>query len=161
MKIPELQLGKAGEYLVCADLILKGYIAFPSEQGLSYDVVVDDKNTLIRIQVKTTQTYRAVGQRKNYCPSYLFNARRCGKGGRQSYENTDIDIMAFVCLEDNIIGYLPVHEVRQTLHFRVKKYQYKTKNLCGRYLEDLSIERAINGLQNNPRGLSGGNALLS
>ena len=23
-----LQIGKAGEYLVCADLILKGYIAF-------------------------------------------------------------------------------------------------------------------------------------
>ena len=37
----ELQTGKEGEYLVCADLILKGLIAFPSEQGLPYDVVVD------------------------------------------------------------------------------------------------------------------------
>ena len=34
-----LQIGKAGEYLVCADLILKGYIAFLSEQGLPYDVI--------------------------------------------------------------------------------------------------------------------------
>ena len=30
----QLQIGKAGEYLVCADLIMKGFIAFPSEQGL-------------------------------------------------------------------------------------------------------------------------------
>ena len=33
----QLQIGKAGEYLVCADLIMKGFIAFPSEQGLSFD----------------------------------------------------------------------------------------------------------------------------
>jgi hypothetical protein len=37
--LTDLQLGKAGEYLVCADLILKGHIAFPSEQGLSFEVV--------------------------------------------------------------------------------------------------------------------------
>ena len=37
----ELQKGKAGEYLVCADLILKGFVAFISEQGLPYDVVLD------------------------------------------------------------------------------------------------------------------------
>ena len=30
--ISDLQIGKAGEYIVCADLILKGFVAFPSEQ---------------------------------------------------------------------------------------------------------------------------------
>ena len=40
LAIGHLECGKAGEYLVCADLILKGYIAYPSEQGLPYDVVM-------------------------------------------------------------------------------------------------------------------------
>jgi len=43
----ELQIGKAGEYLVCADLILKGFIAYPSEQGLPYDVFLDIDGKLI------------------------------------------------------------------------------------------------------------------
>jgi hypothetical protein len=28
--IEDMQIGKAGEYLVCADLIMRGYIAYPS-----------------------------------------------------------------------------------------------------------------------------------
>jgi len=39
MYIDDMQVGKAGEYLVCADLISKGYVAYLSEQGLPYDVV--------------------------------------------------------------------------------------------------------------------------
>ena len=49
----QLQIGKAGEYLVCADLIMKGFIAFPSEQGLPYDVLVDNGEKLLKVQVKT------------------------------------------------------------------------------------------------------------
>ena len=37
----DLQVGKAGEYLVCFDLIMKGFVAYPSEQGLPYDLVLD------------------------------------------------------------------------------------------------------------------------
>ncbi len=43
MKLSELAVGKAGEYLVCADLILRGHVAFPSEQGLPYDIVNSKK----------------------------------------------------------------------------------------------------------------------
>jgi len=141
-KINDLQLGKAGEYLVCADLILQGYIAYLSEQGLHYDVVVDLGGKLIRIQVKTTATYKAVPQRKKYTPAYLFNARRCGKGGRQSYTDNDIDIMAFVALEERIIGYLLIESVKQTMHFRSKKFKYQT-NEKGRYLQDFTFKKCI------------------
>jgi hypothetical protein len=34
-------MGKAAEHLVCADLLMKGYNAFLSAQGLPYDVVID------------------------------------------------------------------------------------------------------------------------
>jgi hypothetical protein len=145
-QVNELQLGKAGEYLVCADLILQGYVAFLSEQGLHYDVVVDLGGRLIRIQVKTTKTYKAIPKRKTYTPAYLFNARRCGKGGRQSYLNSDIDIMAFVCLEDNLIGYMPIKNVKQTLHFRSKKYPPQNKRNDTRYIEDFNFEKALNGI---------------
>lgn len=141
-KISELQLGKAGEYLVCADLIIKGYIAFISEQGLHYDIVMDYHGKLIRIQVKTTSNYRFRPQRKEQIPSYLFQCRRCGKGGRKSYANSDIDIMAFVGLKERIIGYLPISEVRQTMMFRSRACTYKG-NRPGVYLDDLSLDRAI------------------
>lgn len=141
-KISDLQIGKAGEYLVCADLILKGFIAFPSEQGLQYDVVVDIRGRLIRIQVKTTKEYRFRPQRTEQIPSYLFHPKRCGKGGMRSYTDMDIDLMAFVALKDNVIGYLPVNRIRQTMMFRSRKCDY-VGNRPGTYLEDLSFEQAI------------------
>lgn len=50
----ELQMGKAGEHLVCADLILQGYNAFMADQGLPYDVVVDTDGKIHKVQVKST-----------------------------------------------------------------------------------------------------------
>ena len=58
----ELQIGKAGEYLACADLIMKGLVAFPSEQGLPYDVLVDTGKRLLRVQVKSTTAPRVIPQ---------------------------------------------------------------------------------------------------
>ena len=37
----DLEVGKAAEHLVCADLITSGYRAFLSDQGLPYDILVD------------------------------------------------------------------------------------------------------------------------
>ena len=79
MEIDDLQAGKVGEYLVCADLILKGYVAFPSEQGLPFDVVLSANNRLYKIQVKTTRQPMPVPQRKNRTEKYLFHIRRCQK----------------------------------------------------------------------------------
>jgi len=139
-----MQAGKVGEYLVCADLILQGYTAFLAEEGLHYDVVVDVHGKLYRIQVKTTRTFRATPQRKKYTPSYLFHARRCGNGGRHSYSNLDIDVMAFVALDSKLIAYLPIESVKQTLYFRTKQFKYSgTKS--GIYMEDYKeFKDAIN-----------------
>ena len=140
--VSDLQAGKAGEYLVCADLILKGYIAFPSEQGLPYDVIAEVDNRLIRIQVKTTRTYRAIPQRAKYTPAYLFNARRCGKGGRRRYDFRDFDVMAFVALNEKAVWYLPLDKVSTTMQFRTRKFAYR-ENTFGRYIEDLSFENCL------------------
>lgn len=142
-EINDLQIGKVGEYLVCADIILQGFVAFPSEQGLHYDVVIDVNGKMLRVQVKTTRTYRRVPQREKRTDAYLFNCRRCGKGGRHSYKDEDIDIMAFVAVEDKLIGYLPISKVRQTMIFRTKKLEYPG-NKSGTYIEDLTLEKCLN-----------------
>jgi hypothetical protein len=115
--LDDLQAGKAGEYLVCADLILKGYVAFPSEQGLPFDVVLAIDGKLYKIQVKTTRTVQAVPQRKNRTEKYIFHIRRCGKCGRQSYKENDVDIFAIVALDTKTIGYLKADRVKQTMFF--------------------------------------------
>lgn len=120
MKISnELQLGKAGEYLVCADLITKGFIAFPSEQGLSYDAILDNGKRLIKIQVKTTLKPRIVPQRNKETECYIFNIKRKGKNNSKRYEDTDVDIFALVALDSRTIGYLTNKELKTTMNFRV------------------------------------------
>ena len=115
--ISDLQVGKAGEYLVCADLIIKGYIAFPSEQGLHFDVVMFDGDHLYKIQVKTTRKPMPVPQRVERTDKYMFQVRRCGKGGRHSYGESDVDIFALVALDTRSIGYLRASEAKQTMFF--------------------------------------------
>ena len=114
----ELQIGKAGEYLVCADLIMKGFVAFPSEQGLPYDVLLDTGTKLLRIQVKTCERPRTLIQRKSETLSYQYNIKRHGKNGTARYGDNEIDIFALVALDTRSVGYLIDTEMKSTLNFR-------------------------------------------
>lgn len=114
----ELQTGKAGEYLVCADLILKELIAFPSEQGLPYDVLLDTGKKLLKVQVKTTEGVRTVQQRAKETKCYIFNIKRHGKQNNQRYSTNEIDIFALVCLDTREIGYLKNTETPDTINIR-------------------------------------------
>lgn len=123
-KLSDLAAGKAGEYLVCADLILKGHTAFLSEQGLPFDVIADVAGRLLRVQVKTTRETRAVPQRKGaHTPAYLYHIKRCGKGGSGTYKDGDVDLFALVALDTRDIGYLPARMARQTMMFRSSAYR--------------------------------------
>lgn len=117
----ELQLGKAGEYMVCADLILKGFVAFPSEQGLPYDVILDVSNKILRVQVKTTESPRVIPQRNKETKSYIFNIKRSGKNGKTRYSNEEIDLFALVCVDTRKIGYLAADDMPETINIRVDK----------------------------------------
>lgn len=119
--VTDLEIGKAGEHLVCADLIMRGYNAYLSDQGLPYDVVADIKGKLYKIQVKTTSKYRSIPQRKTHTPAYLFWIKRCGKGGKKVYKEKDYDFMALVALDKKIIGYLPFDNVKGTMHLNEAK----------------------------------------
>lgn len=129
----QLQTGKAGEYLVCADLIIKGFIAFPSEQGLPYDVLLDTGERLLKVQVKTTEKARLIQQRSNPIPAYIFSIKRAGTNGKTRYEESEIDLFALVCLDTMQIGYLTNKEMPTTINIRVDA-------LRGTYYDEKGVE---------------------
>ena len=115
----ELQIGKAGEYLTCADLIMKGFVAFPSEQGLPYDVLLDNGKRLIRVQVKTCEKPREIPQRNTTTFAYMFNVKRHGKNGQAIYGDDEVDVFALVALDTREVGYIIAKDIRQSINFRV------------------------------------------
>ena len=135
----ELQIGKAGEYLVCADLIMKGLVAFPSEQGLPYDVLADTGKRLLRIQVKTTTAPRVVPQRAKDSHAYIwqllyyFSIKRHGKNNTAIYGNSEVDVFALVCLDTRLVGYLRNEDMPTTVNFRVD-------SLKGTYRDEKGIQ---------------------
>jgi len=105
--------------LVCADLILKGFVAFPSEQGLPYDVLLDTGTRIFRVQVKTTTGPRVVPQRAGESKCYIFNVKRTGRGNTKRYSNADLDLFALVSLDTRKVAYLVGCDMPDTLNIRV------------------------------------------
>jgi hypothetical protein len=135
--VTDLELGKAAEHLVVADLILQGYRAYLSDQGLPYDVVVDLGGWLIRLQVKATRCLRSVPQRSQRLESYLFHTRRAGKGGKRRYSAADFDMLALVALDVRVVAYMPfVATIPGCLYLRPigaqpAKHATRIKNIDG------------------------------
>jgi len=119
IKNKEMQIGKAGEYLVCADLCMMGLIAYPSEQGLPYDVIIDCEGKLLKCQVKTTLKPREIPQRNTKTMAYIFNIKRNGKNNKNRYSKDDVDVFALVSLDTMTVGYLTNKEMPDTINIRV------------------------------------------
>ena len=147
MDISDLACGKAGEYLVCADLILGGLVAFPSEQGLCFDVVVEIGQRLAKVQVKTTRTVRSIPQRREHQAGYLFQVKRMGKRGAKCYAPGTVDIFALVALDSREIAYLAARDVKQTMLFR-------SPLLEGQYMDERHGERVLRIKALREQGLS-------
>ena len=121
-----LDLGKAAEHLVCADLILCGYRAFLSDQGLPYDVVIDEGGRLIRVQVKSTGGPRNMNsQGRSERIGYSFSVRRRGKDGKgEGLSEAHCDIVALVALDISKISYFLVSDVGVTCQLMPPDYQF-------------------------------------
>jgi hypothetical protein len=128
----ELQIGKAGEYIVCADVIMMGLIAYPSEQGLPYDVVIDNGTRLLKCQVKTTREPRKVPQRSSDTSAYIFNIKRHGKNFDKRYTKKDVDLFALVELQNKSVIYITNDDMPETINIRVD-------SLKGQYYDEKGI----------------------
>lgn len=124
-----LKLGKAGEHLVCADLLARGYDAFLSDQGLPYDLLVDVSGRLVRVQVKTAFAPRNTnGQGKAPNLVYGYNVRRRGKNGQGArLDATHCDVIALVGWQHKAIAYFRVEDVAQTVALYPPGYQFYGK----------------------------------
>jgi hypothetical protein len=148
--INDLKIGVIGEYLVCADLMLNGYDAFKTEQGMPYDIVLDVEGTLLKVQVKTTRGAKEVAQRKTSIPAYIFHIGNNGKNGRRkSYDSKEVDLFALVCLDTKKISYLAFEDCKSTMNFRVP-------SLRGQYHDEQSISRKEQVMFYKNKGFSAG-----
>jgi len=136
IRTPEsaLSFGKAAEHLVCADLLVNGYTAFLTDQGMPYDVVVDLGHRLIRVQVKSTWRSKNANSRgKVPNDVYAFHARRRGKSGSRRLGNEDCDVIAFVALDIKTIAYFHLIEAAQTVSLHPPGYSFRGRFKRSRY----------------------------
>lgn len=133
-EVSMLQAGTAAEHLVCADLLLQGYLAFMADQNCPYDVAVD-VGSLIRVQVKSTHAPRIVSGTASE-PVYKFGVERSGK--RELYADGAFDLYALVALDLRLIAYLPTFFRRgRTVHIR----QPGTR--AGKHFVDFPFAKAV------------------
>ncbi len=143
----ELQIGKAGEHLVCYDLILKGFNAFLTDQGLPFDVLVETSKGLKRIQVKSTTKLTTTGKSFNV---YRFSMRRA-RGQKVRFEIDEVDYFAFVSLSSKKIAYIPIQQmigkknnIKTLMELRDRDIEYKgrvysngtVRKRFGRFIDD-------------------------
>jgi hypothetical protein len=126
--------GKIGEYLVCVDLIEKGFLAFLSDEGCHYDVVLDTGIKIIKVQVKTTEKITIVYSGNKDSLAYKFQIGRAGHGGKKMYAKKEIDIFALVCLDTKKIGYVVNESISRTVNYRINDikesyYDEKQENI--------------------------------
>lgn len=140
----ELYIGRAGQYLVLADLLLKGVEVFGTGEGTNYDIVAECEGKLIKIQVKTTQKMRVLHESAN--PIYFYHIKRTGKGGTKYYQMGDFDAFALVALDIKQVFYLPFDESvkANSICIRDKNIEYKAQAKGGKknglYYQDLTWE---------------------
>lgn len=139
-----LEIGKAAEHLVCADLILSGHRAFLTEQGLPYDAVFDHHGNLFRVQVKSTARPKPVSNRPASGDTYMFNVKRAGKGGKRRISGDEFDLLALVALDIRIVAYIPIKGiVRQLVHLRVPGCSKAHGNKIHGNIDEYPILRAL------------------
>jgi hypothetical protein len=130
-----------------ADLILQGYRAYLTDQGLPYDVVLDDKGTLYRMQVKATRGHRAIPQRASFTPGYFFNVRRSGKKGLRRYRNDEFDLLALVALDIRTIAYMTMAELAQSVLLRPPGHVPANNSARSKNIDGFPIERVLSQLR--------------
>lgn len=145
-----LELGKAAEHLVCADLMLSGEVAFLSDQGLPFDVVVFRDNRLIRIQVKATvKAVNVNATGRNIRLAYSWSVRKRGKTGKGVRLNKQhCDVVALVALDTRKIAYLPIDICAQTVQIDLKPSltkRYANGQSWSGGMDDFPFEAAVAG----------------
>jgi hypothetical protein len=148
----DIETGKAAEHLVCCDLLLKGYNAFLSDQGLPYDIIVDLGSRILRVQVKGTRQPKNPMPGHRLSDGYFFNVRRAGKRGTRIYGDNEFDMYALVALDIHAIAYYAKDDLDiQCVSLRVPGIQYHHDSRAVRRFEHADFARALASVLENSR----------
>lgn len=108
-------IGAAAVHIVCADLLLAGYTAFPAAEGLHYDVILDNGGVLYRVQVKGTLLARSRPSRPLAPALYNFGTTRNHRPDRigersrlKRYDTREVDLIACVAIDIRTVAYFRV-----------------------------------------------------
>lgn len=141
-------MGRAAEHLVVADLLLAGYQAFLTEQGMPYDVVIDHDGKIVRVQVKATCAPIDVNWgRSAERIAYNWNVRARGKDRKARLGDRDCDLIALVALDIRAIAYIPVDICGTTIHLNRPGSELRTDlrsgSQWGRTVDQFPIADAL------------------
>ncbi len=138
-----LTAGIAAEHLVCADLLLRGWRAFMTDQSCPYDVALECRGRLVRVQVKATRAPKPTPQRRTLVKTYQWHVRRAGKGGRRVYARDEFDLLALVALDTGRIAYMPPSRHLQTIFIRADGDGERLGGKTGKTFQQFGIEGAL------------------
>ncbi len=149
-----LMIGKAGEHLACSDLICKGYNAFLSDQGLPFDILVEDNGKIYRGQVKTvTRTYKYYNRKdgKNSHETYRFTTRHGSVSKNRVSELNEVDFFVFVVLPKKIVSYMWTKDliskntgkINQLIELKDRDLKYNKdrlgRGIRGKFIQDFLL----------------------
>lgn len=157
MRISESQMiGVAGQFLTCTDLLMKGLVAYPACEGLPYDVVLDRKDIMLKVQVKTCRSSQQPGNNKKLAGWYNYNLvgssgkkRNEGKlGSSFNYQSDEVDIFALVALDIMKVGYILRWGAKRT------NYRFCDDNTSSPYYVNCMRDRYTKACEMKDKGLS-------
>ncbi len=139
--LTEFELGVAGEYLVCFDLAMQGIKAFPSDQGLPFDLVMNYRSKLLKVQVKSSGSPRTTNQRGDQPPLYIIGNMKRGRFGKHRYQSCDVDLFALVGISERAVGYVACRDIKGTTQIRSELYrgQYYSESIDERIIEEVRL----------------------
>lgn len=143
----KFQIGKAGEFLVGADLLLKGFNVSQAGETLPYDLLLDIGNKILKVQVKTTEEPRKTSQWRGETSAYVFSVKRKGVNGADKYMDNEVDIFALVTLDTKQIGYIRNQDMPTTINIRVDE-------LKGQYHDEKGLINQENAKKLHKKGLT-------
>lgn len=144
-------LGKAGEHLVCADLLMQGWVAVLASEGQPYDLIAERAGRMIRVAVKSTREARP--RRTGARDAYRFDVQRrqpTMPRGRRPYTEREADLIALVTLDTKRVGYIAVGRCPKLLwifadHAAPAERRFGPKVSHMRRFEQLGLAEAICG----------------
>lgn len=132
------QIGKIGESKVLFEFTVLGIPCYlPYGEGNVCDLVVDFKNKLHKIQIKTTEKVNQHGAME-----WKITRQDGFHGSRTPYNSQQVDYFCLYCMETDIVCMVPFNEQcpHNTISIRLDNYNGpKRANI--RYASDFSIKQ--------------------